>query len=53
MTEDELRQRARVWRDRAADSRDARERASSEQLAREYEAMAERLAALKRRDPES
>jgi len=52
VTEDELRQRARVWRDRAAAARDERDRTSSEQLAQEYEAMAERLAALKRRDPE-
>lgn len=53
MTEDELRQRARIWRDRAAASHHARERAPCEQLAEEYEAMAERLAALRRRDPEA
>lgn len=52
MTEDELRQRAQVWRDRVVAAVDARERASCTKLAEEYEAMAERLAALHRRDPD-
>ncbi len=52
MTEDELRQRAQVWRDRAVAARDERERASCLQLAEEYEAMADRLAALHLRDPD-
>ena len=53
MTEDELRTRAQVWRDRAGASHDIRERASDERLAAEYEAMAERLSALRRGDPEA
>ena len=50
MTEDELRERAKIWQDRAASTLDSRQREANLKLAGEYTAMADSVAALKRRD---